>query len=348
MLGLLAVALLVTGGLATSAQASSGDGPTTGRITHYLVTGDAIGCLSPTRCLLIVEKQGHNGQVFRSHGELSVVTDGTPSTPAPIHGMALFNGGISCPTSNRCFALTFAKAGEELLALDGSGKVVGKTVLRAANEGLSTLSCGSVHTCELGGIKTGNPSDTPAIVEQWHDGKAGPIHVLAKRGVTNSDISSISCAGATCVALGNGKEGPIFLTTDHGHPQAYKRVGSGLSQGVGCVSAGHCFGLLQPPGAGNHTEIITFTNGAVASTQRVSLGLRAIACDRSGCTAAGTGRDGAGVVVAISGGALGAAQTDHSVDGGFATVGRFGTGVLAAAGALPSGVDTWYDATAAS
>jgi hypothetical protein len=272
-----------------------------GRSLPKYFSANAVACTTLENCVVLGQGKGSEGFAFFSH-------DGgrTWGQAAGAAGMFDFNG-LVCFSDGACRALGDSSGGSW-------------TTLRSSNAGASWAETNGGFVSSLDGIACPTSKSCLAVGQSVSD--AGLI--LKSNGITAnwkqtfmdpahpswSDISiykDISCAGRTCVAVGQRGPHRATIATSHSDGTMWRSVvvPSGVEEldGVSCRSSRQCVAVGRL--SSGHAAILMSSDAALSwhkiSSPRDVVALNDVTCrDNAECIAVGRTIEGGGVVLVTS------------------------------------------------
>jgi hypothetical protein len=304
------------------------------RLTSHPVAGDeqAAGCLTPTLCVV-------TGLLSGGRGDAVAVRRGVPGPVSTIASEGLLS--VSCPGPAGCVALGQPPDGDgvQLVRIGRAATITGTAVLAwPAQAPAIAISCTSVTSCVVAGF---DPATSPQsiVIGAWNGRRLTVRRLARPAGTRAPDIDGLSCAGASCVAVGsverkNAPSENLIVTISHGRP-----VGTRLMPGpveleaVSCTSATRCYAAgYAPSGPNGGGAVVTLTGGVPGPARLVTPILTGIACRGTACVAAGElprpSLENYGALMPVTAGRPGAV-TKVTASGGYRAIGRSGAAFLA-------------------
>lgn len=211
---------------------------------------DAFGCSSESSCLAAGQDQsGNPGTV--------AITQGQPQSLVDIADQEFNPGAVACSAAGRCLV-----AGEDGLSPDTTGALDAVTNGTpaavqdlAGSVALDTIGCWSATGCTAGGAGSdGTDSDGDTITVPTLTAIAGgqPGSTANYPAYADGAMTSVSCAGTTCLAIGDDEGGDDFAApVADGKPGQAETLTDDPSigpidfSGLACPTATRCLAVGQ-------------------------------------------------------------------------------------------------------
>jgi hypothetical protein len=293
-----AAVMLVTYGLAAHADAAGGrpastavrHAPASGAIRNYQITGveDAIGCLTPHRCVAV----GYGGG--STPGQVVTVVGGKQAGVSVVHSASNLVA-VSCLADVGCWAIGSPRSGGRdwvMVRISPDGKVTGVLRARVASGvDMDAISCSSMASCEIFGTAPSVEYFTTWYLTSWTGRKLGPSHALGSYATDGPE--DVSCWHATCVAVGESSgpeqfsQGGIVVITRRGKLRDVDQLNNEGFADVSCVSSETCYAVGFVYTTMYQPVLVTLDRGAVTDVHDLTGVLSGIECAGSTCWAAG-------------------------------------------------------------
>jgi hypothetical protein len=220
---------------------------------------------------------------------------------------------VSCARATSCLAVGTTRATVKSFTLplterwDGTRwKVMPSRAPRGAGGTyLNAVSCPTASSCYAVGTYTTGSSAGLSLVEHWDGSRWTIMRSPNPKSATSTTLSGVSCASATCWAVGSYTTKPVgepfFTVTEqlqHGQwvlvasPNANGSQSSALDA-VSCAAAANCYAVgFWQRGAG--AALVEHWNGAQWEIESTGNGagafsrLAGVSCGKITCVAAGT------------------------------------------------------------
>ncbi len=281
------------------------------------------------------------------NADVQVVRDGVPGHDFAVHGQRAALDAVSCAGRGGCIAVGSSSLSDsvvDVVRIGRSGRPVGLVRVTVPFQvELSGISCTAVSRCALVGWSG------QSMVTGWWNGTGVAVRKLSlPHGARFLQDAAVSCwNGGSCAAVATGKRGHvrtgIFVRFGPGRAGQVRLDRGYAFIGVSCFSARLCYAAGYDQHGG---VVVALRNGVPSAPRHLVAGMFAIACDRTGCTAAGVRTASppdqgttVGVVAVLSAGRVTSTAT-VPVTAGYLSVARTGRAFVAVGNRPPGSVIT--------
>jgi hypothetical protein len=249
----------------------------------------SIDCLTKSLCVSV-------GDTPQGIGAVVAIKHGVPGKLQKVKGTDNGILSVSCAGGKGCVAIAPTPTGKLMFINIGkTGKVTSKKEVKVTIlDSFDRISCATIHSCELAGVRIVNAVLNHVAVAHWNGKKLSDLRAIKVANASDVTAAGLSCRNSYCVAVGQmdlrsgaSPFGAYLLPIKRGKPGKLVRTKASTSlQAVACVTASLCYA------DGDHAEpagvVLTFAHNKITKTATVAASLDGIACAGHSCTAVGS------------------------------------------------------------